>query len=120
MIRSMNNDPIIFALSNPNPEISPQNALDAGAKIVATGRSDYSNQVNNALVFPYILRALLDTKGNLITENMLVAVAYTIAGLITEKELSENFVIPRLNDPRLLYTIMQAVKDSNSNNSSEM
>jgi malate dehydrogenase (oxaloacetate-decarboxylating) len=116
MIRSMNNNPIIFALSNPNPEISPQNALDAGAKIVATGRSDYSNQVNNALVFPYILRALLDTKANLITENMLVAVAYTIAGLITEKELSENFVIPRLNDPRLLYTIMQAVKDSNSNN----
>lgn len=120
MIRSMNNDPNIFALSNPNPEISPQNALDAGAKIVATGRSDYSNQVNNALVFPYILRALLDTKANLITENMLVAVAYTIAGLITENELSENFVIPRLNDPRLLYTIMQAVKDSNSNNSREM
>ena len=62
----MNNDPIIFALSNPNPEISPQNALDAGAKIVATGRSDYNNQVSNALVFPYILRALLDTKANLI------------------------------------------------------
>lgn len=114
MIKSMNKDPIIFALSNPDPEISPDKALKAGAKIVATGRSDYSNQVNNALVFPYVLRALLDTRTRRITENMLVSAAYAIAGLITKEELAEDFVIPRLNDPRLLYTITHAIKDSKS------
>ncbi len=114
MIKSMNKDPIIFALSNPDPEISPDKALKAGAKIVATGRSDYSNQVNNALVFPYVLRALLDTRTRRITEYMLVSAAYAIAGLITKEELAEDFVIPRLNDPRLLYTITHAIKDSKS------
>lgn len=114
MIKSMNKDPIIFALSNPDPEISPDKALKAGAKIVATGRSDYSNQVNNALVFPYVLRALLDTRTRRITENMLVSAAYAIAGLISKEELAEDFVIPRLNDPRLLYTITHAIKDSKS------
>jgi malate dehydrogenase (oxaloacetate-decarboxylating) len=114
MIKSMNKDPIIFALSNPDPELSPDKALKAGAKIVATGRSDYSNQVNNALVFPYIIRALLDTRTRRITENMLVSAAYSIAGLITKEELAEDFVIPRLNDPRLLYTITHAIKDCKS------
>jgi len=118
MIKSMNQDPIIFALSNPDPEISPENALKAGAKIVATGRSDYSNQINNALVFPYILRALLDLKVKRITEDMLVSAAHAVARLINENELKEDFVIPRLNDPRLLYTIIQAIKDSASRNES--
>ena len=82
MIRSMRNGPIVFALSNPDPEILPPDANEAGAKIIATGRSDYSNQVNNALVFPSVMRALLDLKIKKLTEEMLVSVAQGIAGLV--------------------------------------
>ena len=82
MIKSMNCDPIIFALSNPDPEILPENALAAGAKIIATGRSDYPNQINNAVVFPSIFRALLDLRIKNIDEDILIAVAQSIANLV--------------------------------------
>ena len=82
MIQSMGHDPIVFALSNPNPEILPPDALSAGAKIVATGRSDFANQVNNALVFPSMLRALLDLRIRSLSEDMLVAVATAIADIV--------------------------------------
>jgi malate dehydrogenase (oxaloacetate-decarboxylating) len=78
MIKSMNSDPIIFALSNTKPEIVPDQALEAGARIVSTGRSDYANQVNNALVFPYMLRVLIDNRIKNITEDMLIAVSNAI------------------------------------------
>jgi malate dehydrogenase (oxaloacetate-decarboxylating) len=80
MIRSMRYGPIVFALSNPDPEILPPDAYEAGAKIIATGRSDYTNQVNNALVLPSVMRALLDLKIKKLTEEMLVSVAQGIAG----------------------------------------
>jgi malate dehydrogenase (oxaloacetate-decarboxylating) len=112
MIKSMNKDPIIFALSNPDPEIIPDNALKAGARIVSTGRSDYPNQVNNALVFPYMLRALLDNRIKSISEDMLIAVSYAIAGLIKQDQLKEDYIIPKLNDPRLHFTITHAIKNT--------
>ena len=99
MVKSMNKDAIVFALSNPDPEIHPSDALAAGARIVATGRSDFSNQVNNALVFPSVLRALLDLKVKTLREDMLVAVAYAIAGLIDNTHLKEDYIVPKVNDP---------------------
>jgi malate dehydrogenase (oxaloacetate-decarboxylating) len=112
MVKSMNKDSIIFALSNPDPEIVPADALKAGAKIVATGSSDYANQVNNALVFPYFLRGLLDARAKRINEDMLIAVANAIAALIPDNELKEDYIIPRVHDLRLISTITRAVKDT--------
>jgi malate dehydrogenase (oxaloacetate-decarboxylating) len=112
MIKSMNQDSIIFALSNPDPEIIPSDALKAGARIVATGRSDYANQVNNALVFPYFLRGMLDINARRINQDMLIAVAYAIAGLISDDKLKDDYLIPNVNDLRLIFTITQALKYS--------
>lgn len=103
MIRSMSNEPIVFALSNPKPEILPNEALEAGARIVSTGRSDYVNQVNNALVFPYMIRGLLDNRFRNITKDMLIAVSYAIAEIIKEDSLKEDNIIPKLNDPAVIY-----------------
>jgi malate dehydrogenase (oxaloacetate-decarboxylating) len=114
MIKSMDNEPIIFALSNPQPEILPNEALEAGARIVSAGRSDFANQVNNALVFPYMLRALLDIRAKNITEDMLIAASYAIAGLIKEEQLKEDNIIPKLNDRRLYFAITQAIKKTQS------
>ncbi|MGB8154320.1 MAG: NADP-dependent malic enzyme, partial [Nitrososphaeraceae archaeon] len=110
MIRSMRHGPIVFALSNPDPEILPPDAYEAGAKIVATGRSDYSNQVNNALVFPSVMRALLDLKIKKLTEEMLVSVAQGIAGLVDQFHLFEKYIIPKINDPRILPTVNETLK----------
>lgn len=110
MIRSMRHGPIVFALSNPDPEILPPDAYEAGAKIVATGRSDYSNQVNNALVFPSVMRALLDLKIKKLTEEMLVSVAQGIAGLVDQVHLSEKYIIPKINDPRILPIVNETLK----------
>ena len=85
MVDSMNHDAIVFALSNPDPEILPSDASQAGARIVATGRSDFPNQVNNAVVFPSLLRSLLDLRAKNINEDMLTAVAYAIANLVDNK-----------------------------------
>lgn len=112
MVQSMGNDAIVFALSNPDPEILPSNALDGGARVIATGRSDFANQVNNALVFPSILRALLDLRAKTISESMLVAVAQAIAGLIDDAHLREEYIVPKVNDPRILPIVSRTLKDS--------
>ena len=112
MVKSMNHDAIIFALSNPDPEIPPRDALKAGARIVATGRSDFSNQVNNAVVFPAVLRALLDMKAKGLDEDMLVAASYAIASLVEGPHLKEDYIIPKVNDPRILPIITQTLKDA--------
>jgi malate dehydrogenase (oxaloacetate-decarboxylating) len=117
MVRSMSNEPIVFALSNPKPEILPNEALEAGARIVSTGRSDYANQVNNALVFPYMIRGLLDNRIRNITEDTLIAVSYAIAEIIKEDSLKEDNIIPKLNDPRLYFAITQVIKKIQSSKS---
>jgi malate dehydrogenase (oxaloacetate-decarboxylating) len=112
MVKSMNHDAIIFALSNPDPEILPRDALKAGARIVATGRSDFPNQVNNAVVFPPVLRALLDMRAKGLDEDMLVAASYAIASLVEGTHLKEDYIIPKVNDPRILPIITQTLKDA--------
>ncbi|MEO9362614.1 MAG: malic enzyme-like NAD(P)-binding protein, partial [Nitrososphaera sp.] len=112
MVRTMNRDAIVFALSNPDPEILPPDALGAGARIAATGRSDFPNQINNAVVFPSVLRALLDLRARYLDEDMLVAVSRAIAGLVDRKHLTESFIIPRVNDPRILPVVTQTLRDA--------
>jgi malate dehydrogenase (oxaloacetate-decarboxylating) len=112
MVRSMHNDPIVFALSNPDPEILPYDALKAGARIVATGRSDFANQVNNAVVFPAILRALLDLRVKNLGEDMLVSVAIAIADMVDSNNLKYDYVIPKVNDPRLIRIVSDTLKDA--------
>lgn len=112
MVHSMNQDAIIFALSNPNPEILPSRALESGARVVATGRSDFPNQVNNAVVFPSILRSLLDLRVKLLEEDTLVAIADAIASLVEETQLREDYIIPKVNDPRILSIVTQTMKEA--------
>jgi malate dehydrogenase (oxaloacetate-decarboxylating) len=112
MVKSMNHDAIIFALSNPDPEILPSDALKAGARIVATGRSDFPNQINNAVVFPSVLRALLDMRSKGLDEDMLVAASYAIASLVEGPHLKEDYIIPNVNDPRILPIVTQTLKDA--------
>ena len=101
MVQSMNKDPIIFAMANPVPEIMPEEAKSAGAKVVGTGRSDFPNQVNNVLAFPGIFRGALDVRAKAINEEMKIAAAYGIANLIGEHELNPDYVIPAPFDPRV-------------------
>jgi malate dehydrogenase (oxaloacetate-decarboxylating) len=109
-VKSMNRDAIIFALSNPDPEILPFDALQSGAKIIATGRSDFPNQVNNAIVFPSLLRSLLDLRAKNIDEDILVTVAYAIANLVDDKHLVAEYIVPKVNDPRILPAVTQTIK----------
>jgi len=111
MVKSMNKDAIVLALSNPDPEIYPSDALAAGARIVATGRSDFANQVNNALVFPSILRALLDLRVKALGEDMLVDVALAIADLVDDAHLSEQYIVPKVNDPRILPVVNKTLRE---------
>ncbi len=101
MVRKMNADPIIFAMANPDPEILPEDAKEAGAKVIGTGRSDFPNQVNNVLAFPGIFRGALDVRATRINEKMKVAAAEAIASLIAEEDLNEDYVIPAPFDPRV-------------------
>jgi malate dehydrogenase (oxaloacetate-decarboxylating) len=110
MVRSMRSNAIVFALTNPDPEILPSDALKAGARIVCTGRSDFPNQVNNAVVFPSVLRALLDTRAKGLDEQMLVIASYAIASLVEETRLKEDYVIPKVNDPRILPIVTETLK----------
>jgi malate dehydrogenase (oxaloacetate-decarboxylating) len=109
MVRSMNRDPVIFAMANPEPEIMPEEALAAGAKVVGTGRSDYPNQVNNVLAFPGIFRGALDVQARQINEEMKLAAAYAIASLIHENDLRSDYVIPAPFDPRVAPAVAKAV-----------
>lgn len=108
MIKSMNKNPIIFAMANPVPEIMPDLAKEAGAKIVATGRSDFPNQVNNALVFPGIFRGVLDSRAKQITEEMKLESAKALASIITEP--SEDEIIPDIFNPKVVEAVANAVK----------
>jgi len=109
MVQSMKKDPIIFAMANPNPEIMPQDAKAAGAKVIGTGRSDFPNQVNNVLAFPGIFRGALDVRATHINEKMKQAAVHAIAGLIDEHELNADYVIPRPFDPRVAPAVAAAV-----------
>ena len=117
MVASMNNDAIVFAMANPTPEIFPEDAKEAGAKVVGTGRSDYPNQINNVLAFPGIFRGALDVRASEINEEMKVAAAYAIANSIDESELNENNIIPKAFDLKVQNMVAQAVREAaiNSN-----
>ena len=109
MVRTMNRDAIVFAMANPTPEISYEEAVAAGVRIIATGRSDYPNQINNVLVFPGIFRGALDARARDITYPMKLAAAYAIAGLISETELREDYIIPSAFDKRVAKAVADAV-----------
>ncbi len=111
MIQSMNKHSIVFALANPEPEISYEDAKSAGAFILATGRSDYPNQVNNVLAFPGLFRGALDAKATQISEEMKKAAAYGLASLISDSELSTDYIIPSAFDKRVIDVVSKAVKD---------
>ena len=112
MIKSMNSDAIVFAMANPTPEIMPDRAKEAGAKVVGTGRSDFPNQINNVLVFPGIFRRALDCGATAITEEMKLAAAYALANHIPENELNEENIIPSALDRSVAFEIAEAVKKS--------
>lgn len=109
MIKSMAKDPIVFAMSNPNPEIYPENARLGGAAVIGTGRSDFSNQINNVLAFPGIFRGALDARASDITENMKLAAAQAIASLVSDEQLCAEYILPKAFDPRVGKTVAQAV-----------
>lgn len=109
-VQSMNNDPIIFALANPKPEIYPEEAYEAGAAIVGTGRSDYPNQINNLLAFPGIFRGVLDAKTQHITTEMKIAAAKAIAATIHKNELNANYVIPNSLEKRVVDQVATSVQ----------
>ncbi|MBU3105066.1 NAD(P)-dependent malic enzyme [Clostridium gasigenes] len=109
MVRSMNKDSILFAMANPTPEIMPDEAKVAGARIIGTGRSDYPNQVNNVLAFPGIFRGALDVRAREINEEMKIAAAYAIANYIKEDELNENYIIPSALDKKVSKTVSDAI-----------
>jgi len=109
MVRTMNADAIIFACANPTPEIFPEDAKAGGARIVSTGRSDYPNQINNVLAFPGIFRGTFDVRASDINEEMKMAAAMALAGLISDEELNEDYIIPRAFDPRVGPAVAEAV-----------
>ena len=111
MVASMNQDAILFAMANPVPEIMPDLAKAAGAKVVGTGRSDFPNQVNNVVAFPGIFKGALEGRATQITEEMKLAAANAIAGLVPEEELNENNILPEAFDPRVTETVSKAIKD---------
>lgn len=111
MVASMNQDAILFAMANPVPEIMPDLAKEAGAKVVGTGRSDFPNQVNNVVAFPGIFKGALEGRAIQITEEMKLAAALSIAGLVPDEELNENNILPEAFDPRVADVVSRAVRD---------
>lgn len=112
MVASMNEGAIVFPMANPTPEIAPDLALKAGAAVVGTGRSDFNNQINNVIAFPGIFRGALDARASAITEEMKYAAAYGIASLVSDEELSAEYIIPKAFDERVGKTVAKAVYDS--------
>ena len=112
MVRSMAEDPVIFACANPTPEIFPEEAKAAGAAVVSTGRSDYPNQVNNVLCFPGMFRGALDVRAADINDEMKAAAAHAIAGLVSDAELSADYILPAAFDPRVRDAVAQAVAEA--------
>lgn len=111
MVASMADDPIVFAMANPTPEIMPEEAKKGGVRVMATGRSDYPNQINNVLVFPGIFRGALDARATGITEEMKMAAARAIASIVTDDELNEEYIIPGAFDDRVAKVVAKAVAD---------
>ena len=109
MVESMAKDAVIFACANPVPEIYPEEAKAAGAKVVATGRSDFPNQINNVLAFPGIFRGAFDVRAKDINDEMKIAAADALAGLITEEELNPDYIIPKAFDKRVGPAVAKAV-----------
>ena len=112
MIATMNEQPIVFAMANPVPEITPELALEAGVAVMGTGRSDYPNQINNVLAFPGIFRGALDARARNINYDMKLAAAQAIAALVSEEELKATYIIPSALDPRVAESVAQAVKEA--------
>lgn len=112
MVRSMAEDPVIFACANPTPEIFPEEAKAAGAAVVSTGRSDYPNQVNNVLCFPGMFRGALDVRAADINDEMKAAAAHAIAGLVSDAELSADYILPAAFDPRVRDAVAQSVAEA--------
>ena len=111
MVASMNHDAILFAMANPVPEIMPDVAKKAGARVVGTGRSDFPNQVNNVVAFPGIFKGALEGRASQITEEMKLAASYAIAGLVADEDLNEDNILPEAFDPRVAEVVSQAIKD---------
>ena len=112
MVKTMNKDAIVFACANPTPEIFPEDAKAGGARVISTGRSDYPNQVNNVLAFPGIFRGTFDVRASDINEEMKMAAAMALAGLISDEELNEDYIIPKAFDPRVGPTVAKAVAEA--------
>lgn len=112
MVRTMNRDAIIFACANPTPEIFPDEAKAGGAKVVSTGRSDFPNQINNFLAFPGVFRGTFDVRASDINDEMKLAAADALAGLIFDEELNEEYIIPKAFDPRVGKTVVAAVAEA--------
>ena len=112
MVSSMNKDAIIFAMANPTPEIMPDLAKEAGARVVGTGRSDFPNQVNNVVAFPGIFKGALEGRAKQITEEMKLAAANAIASLVPDDQLSENFILPEAFNPEVAEVVSKAVKEN--------
>ena len=112
MVKSMNVDPIIFAMANPTPEIMPELAKKAGTAVVGTGRSDFPNQINNVLAFPGIFRGALDCRASDINEDMKIAASFAIASLVDEDKLNADYILPHAFDDRIGKTVAKAVKDA--------
>ena len=110
MVASMNSDAILFAMANPVPEIMPDLAKKAGARVVGTGRSDFPNQVNNVVAFPGIFRGALEGHAKQITDKMKLAAANAIAALVSDEDLNENNIMPEAFDPRVADVVADAVK----------
>lgn len=112
MVTSMNSDSILFAMANPTPEIFPDDAKNAGAKVIGTGRSDFPNQINNVLAFPGIFRGALDVRATEINEEMKIAAAHAIADSVSDEELNSNYIIPKAFNLDVQKRVAQAVKDA--------
>ena len=112
MVRTMAKDPIIFACANPTPEIFPDEAKEAGAAVVSTGRSDFPNQINNVLCFPGIFRGALDVRASDINDEMKIAAAKAIAGLVSDEELSADYILPKAFDPRVKDAVAKATAEA--------
>ena len=112
MVKTMNKDAIVFACANPTPEIFPDDARAGGAKVISTGRSDYPNQINHVLAFPGVFRGTFDVRASDINEEMKMAAAQALAGLISDEELCEDYIIPKAFDPRVGPTVAAAVAEA--------
>jgi len=112
MVMTMTRDPIIFAMANPTPEVMPDEAKEAGASVVGTGRSDFPNQINNVLAFPGLFRGTLDVRASDINDEMKIAAAKAIAGIISDEELNADYVIPAPFDARVASSVAAAVAEA--------